>query len=230
MEPKKNPKYDVHRQRGTIFQISLVITLALVITAFQWSVPVEKEIVSDPVVLNTSSRFDDIILPTSFKTEEPPKPRDIKPRVLVATEFVPIQSEPINNNTSTPAVDQGEEIDNSTSFGSIELPIEDDTVIFCIVEKMPEPVGGFEGFYRGLSRNLKYPKRASRDEVAGKVYVSFIVNEKSELSDFKILKGIGYGCDEEAIRVISLSKWNAGRQRGRPVKVRMVQTINFQLN
>ncbi len=102
--------------------------------------------------------------------------------------------------------------------------------IFYVVEKMPEPVGGFEGFYKTLSKNMKYPKRANWDHVIGKVFISFVVNEKSELSDFKVLKGIGSGCDEEAIRVIALSKWNSGKQRGRPVKVRMVQTIDFQLN
>jgi len=231
MEPKKNPKYDVHRQRGTIFQISLVITLALVITAFQWRVPVEKEITPDPIVLNMSSRFDDIILPTSFKSEEPSKPREIKPRRVVATEFVPTQSESTIDNTPPPSVDQGELIDNSVAFGSIDLTPEiSSDSIFVIVEKMPEPVNGYEGFYSGLSKNLKYPKRASHNEVTGKVYVSFVVNEKSELSEFKVLKGIGHGCDEEAIRVISLSKWNAGKQRGRPVKVRMIQTINFRLN
>jgi len=95
---------------------------------------------------------------------------------------------------------------------------------------MPEPVGGYEGFYKTLSKNIKYPKRASIDEITGKVFVSFVVNEKSELSDLKVVKGIGSGCDEEAIRVIGLTKWKAGKQRGKPVKVRMMQTINFRIN
>jgi protein TonB len=232
MEPKKNPKYDVHAQRGTIFQISLTITLALVIMAFQWRVPIEKELILPPLTTLANNSFDELIPTTSFKTEEPPKARELKPtRPIAPTEFIVASMSSIESEPSTPVIDQGETLDNSLSYGAIDLApeISGDSV-FVIVEKMPEPIGGYKGFYEGLSVNMKYPKRASRDGVAGKVYISFVVNEKSELSDFKVLKGIGYGCDEEAIRVIALSKWNAGKQRGKPVKVRMVQTINFRLN
>lgn len=232
MEPKKNPKYDVHRQRGTIFKISLVVTLALVITAFKWSVPIEQETGSDIPLPLANNLFDDVIPSTSIRSEVAPKAREIKPRKQNSTEFVEVANNQLLNIASpAPSIDQGEPFDNSIPMGPIEIPEEiNETDIFDFVEKMPEPVGGYEGFYKMLSKNIKYPKRASRDNVTGKVFVCFVVNERSELSDFKILKGIGYGCDEEAIRVIALSKWNAGKQRGRPVKVRMVQTINFQLN
>lgn len=232
MEPKKNPKYDVHSQRGTIFQISLAITLALVIMAFQWRVPVEKKETPGSVTLVSHKFIEDVIPSTSIKAEEPPKARELKPtKPITPTEFIIASMPSVDNEPSTTTIDQGEPIDNSLPFGAIDLtPEVSSDSVFIIVEKMPEPIGGYEGFYNGLSKNLKYPRRASQDEVTGKVFVSFVVNEKSELSEFKVLKGIGHGCDEEAIRVIGLSKWNAGKQRGRPVKVRMVQTINFRLN
>ena len=116
------------------------------------------------------------------------------------------------------------------NFGAIEIPeetIKPDT--FRVVEKMPEPVGGWSAFYNTLSKNIKYPRLAARERVGGKVFVEFTVNNKGELSHFKIIKGIGYGCDEEAKRVIALTKWNPGKQRGQPVNVKMVQPITFAL-
>jgi len=114
-------------------------------------------------------------------------------------------------------------------LSSIELPEEETAKVFVIVEKMPEPVGGLETFFKTLRNHMKYPRKAERAGVAGKVFVSFIVNEKGELQDFSIVKGIGFGCDEEAIRVIALTNWNPGKQRGRPVKVRMIQPVNFSI-
>ena len=125
-------------------------------------------------------------------------------------------------------IDQGQV--ELIDFQGVELPAEiaaPDT--FRVVEKMPEPVGGWASFYKTLTKNFKYPKQAQRVRANGKVFVEFTVNDKGELSHFKIIKGIGYGCDEEAKRVIALTKWTAGKQRGRPVNVKMVQPIVFDM-
>ncbi len=117
MEPKKNPKYDVHRQRGTIFQISLAITLALVITAFKWSVPIEKEAIADSGPAMTYSPIEDFIPSTTIKSDEPPKARELKPEKQIPIEFVPIKDELIvSSDPSTPTIDQGKPIDNSSPF------------------------------------------------------------------------------------------------------------------
>ncbi len=229
MEPKKNPKYDVHRYRSTIFQISLAITLMLMITAFQWTTKVKKNPNPKPEPPISYNPYEDYIPEIRSKNDDAPKPEKIKPPKPIVPEFVPVEDEQENDNA--PAIDQGKEIDASTPIGNYEIPIEKvKDSIFFIVEKMPEPIGGYERFYNTLSKNIKYPRRAKSEQIIGKVFVSFVVNEKSELSDFKVVKGIGSGCDEEAIRVIGLTKWEAGKQRGQPVKVRMMQTINFKIN
>ena len=64
----------------------------------------------------------------------------------------------------------------------------------------------------------------------GNVFVEFIVNKNGEPSDLKIIRGIGSGCDEEALRVLSLTKWEPGKQRGKPVRVKMVIQLNFKLD
>lgn len=75
-----------------------------------------------------------------------------------------------------------------------------------------------------------YPHRAQRMGIEGWVFVEFVVERDGSLTDIKVVKGIGGGCDDEAIRVISQApKWNAGKQRGRSVRVRMVMPIMFKL-
>ncbi len=112
---------------------------------------------------------------------------------------------------------------------SAEIPVEKVVEVWTFVEKMPEPIGGWQTFFKTLIKNIKYPRSASRTNISGKVFVGFIINENGEPQDISIIKGIGYGCDEEAMRVIALTKWNPGKQRGIPVKVRMVQPVNFCL-
>lgn len=102
-------------------------------------------------------------------------------------------------------------------------------IVFTQVEQMPAfKKGSFEEF---AARNLEYPKDALERKISGKVYISFVVDENGKVLDAKVLKGVGYGCDEEALDLIhdSSGKWNAGVQGGQKVKVRMVQPIAFSL-
>jgi TonB family protein len=102
--------------------------------------------------------------------------------------------------------------------------------VFTVVEEQPMPVGGYDQYYRKIAREIKYPVEARRAGIEGKVYVQFIVNEDGSLSDIEVIKGIGGGCDEEAVEAIGLSdKWEAGKQRGQNVRVRMVLPISFKL-
>ncbi|HOX82722.1 MAG TPA: TonB family protein [Chryseolinea sp.] len=99
------------------------------------------------------------------------------------------------------------------------------------IEKMAEPMGGLTLFYKSIGSSLTYPKKAKKDRVQGMVFVEFLVNKDGSLSDFKIIKGIGSGCDDEAIntlREIDI-KWNPGYQRGKPVRTRFVLPVGFKL-
>lgn len=95
------------------------------------------------------------------------------------------------------------------------------------VEQMPE----FNGdLYEYLGEEINYPPVALQNNVQGKVLVSFVVDKDGKVKDATVLKGIGFGCDEEAIRVIkSMPDWNAGMQNKRKVSVRMIIPIMFQV-
>lgn len=102
---------------------------------------------------------------------------------------------------------------------------------WIVVEKQPEFPGGLKAFYKYIGKKLKYPKQARRMGVQGTVYIQFVVDKDGSLSEIKVLKGIGAGCNEEALRVLKNSpKWEAGRQRGRAVRVKMSIPIKFLLN
>ncbi|MFC0516636.1 TonB family protein [Mucilaginibacter angelicae] len=102
--------------------------------------------------------------------------------------------------------------------------------VFTSVEHMPEFAGGVEAFSKFLWANVKYPKIAREKNIQGRVISVFIVEKDGTLSDIKIVKGIGYGCDDEALRVLKLSPaWNPGTQNGRPVRVKYAVPISFTL-
>lgn len=102
---------------------------------------------------------------------------------------------------------------------------------FNTVEKMPEPYGGAAAWNKFLGRNLKYPDMAVDGHIQGKVWVSFIVEKDGHLSNIVVERGLGYGTNEEAIRVLKMSAaWKPGIQNGQPVRVRYTLPINFQIN
>ncbi len=103
--------------------------------------------------------------------------------------------------------------------------------VFMVVEEQPEYEGGMSAFYQYIAGEIKYPQQARQKGVEGKVFVQFVVEKDGTLSDVQAIKGIGAGCDDEAVRVVqNASSFKPGKQRGKPVRVRMVMPITFKLN
>ena len=100
----------------------------------------------------------------------------------------------------------------------------------CIVETLPSFPGGERKLFEFIGKNVVYPKEAIDAGVEGQVFVEFFVEKDGSITVGKVLKGIGYGCDEEALRVIGLMpKWEPGSQRGKRVRVRHTLPITFKL-
>jgi protein TonB len=99
-----------------------------------------------------------------------------------------------------------------------------------VVEESASPKGGYPAFYKFVGEKIKYPAQARRMGVEGKVFVEFVVNRDGSIVDVKAIKGIGAGCDEEAVRIVqSAPAWTPGKQRGKPVRQKMVIPITFKL-
>jgi protein TonB len=109
---------------------------------------------------------------------------------------------------------------------SVEEEEEEEPEIFIVVEQPPVLVGTLADYMK----QVKYPEMARKAEIEGRVTVEYVVDEQGNVTDPVVLRGIGAGCDQEALRVVSLMKFEPGRQRGRPVKVRMATGVNFRLS
>lgn len=121
-------------------------------------------------------------------------------------------------------------LSTTENFHRLADLIKDVNEIFDIVEDQPAPVGGMSEFYKYIGNNMKYPNQARRLGIEGRVFIQFIVDKEGNLTNVKAVKGIGAGCNEEAVRVIeNATKWVPGKQRGKTVNVRMILPITFKL-
>ena len=100
-----------------------------------------------------------------------------------------------------------------------------DQQVFVVVEKMPKLIGGLAG----LQKKITYPELARKAGIEGRVYIEFIVNKHGNVVDPKVVRGIGGGCDQEALKVVKKAHFTPGMQRGRPVNVRYSLPIVFKL-
>ena len=111
------------------------------------------------------------------------------------------------------------------TLNSQQRSFKDEHGIYLACEKMPEIAGGL----KTIASMLEYPPKAKKEKVQGMVYVQFIVNEEGKVSSKKVIRSLRAGCDEEALRVISLLKIKPGYDKGKPVKVKMTLPFRFKL-
>jgi TonB family protein len=120
---------------------------------------------------------------------------------------------------------------DGANFGYLSEKTKTEGDLFTVVERQPEFEGGIKGFHRYVANEIKYPLQARQAGVEGRVDVQFVVEKDGSLSDVKAIKGIGAGCDSEAVRVLqNAPPFKPGSQNGKPVRVRMVVPITFKLN
>ncbi len=101
---------------------------------------------------------------------------------------------------------------------------------YVVVEKMPEFVGGMDALMRYLRSHLRYPNAALREQAEGRVFVSFVVQADGTIADITVPKGLGFGLDEEAQRVVrQMPAWTPGRQSNHAVPVRFTLPITFKI-
>ncbi|MDI3544687.1 MAG: periplasmic protein TonB [Rikenellaceae bacterium] len=107
---------------------------------------------------------------------------------------------------------------------------QDNEPIFLMPEEPAQYPGGDEALLKFIRKNIKYPKQAIKDKISGTVYVQFIVEKDGSISDVKVVRGIGGGCDEEAVRVITkMPNWIPAKQKGMPVRSFYVIPMEFVL-
>ena len=223
MELKKSPQADLNRKTGLFLNIGLVISLSLAISAFEWKFYDDGSLVD---LGQVDDDFDDMVDIPPTEQPPPPPPKIQQPEIIEVPDEEEIEEEI--------EIDLDVEVTEETVIEAVvfeEAPEEEVAdEIFTVVEQQPTPDGGMAAFYKYVSKNLKYPAQARRMGIEGKVFVQFIVDKDGSITSVQSVKGIGAGCDQEAARVIrGAPKWKPGKQRGRPVKVRMILPITFKL-
>jgi periplasmic protein TonB len=112
---------------------------------------------------------------------------------------------------------------------TIPTTTEADSIIFEFSEMMPEFNADDDGLQAFIAKNIVYPDSAQKKGIQGTVFAQFIVEKDGSVSNLRIAKGIGYGCDEEVIRVMKKATFKPGTQKGKPVRVRMGMPVKFKL-
>lgn len=224
MEEKKNPEVDLSRKSGLFMNIGFTVSLILVIVAFEWRTYDDSGLVD---LGQVNDDFEDIMEIPPTEQPPPPPPKIQQPEIIEVPDEEEIEEDI--------EVELDVEVTEETVIEDIvfeEAP-EEEAVdeVFTIVEDQPEFPGGMAAFYKYVGDNMDYPSQARRMGIEGRVYVQFVVDKDGTVTEVKAVKGIGAGCDEEAERVLrEAPKFKPGKQRGRPVKVRMVLPIIFKLS
>lgn len=215
MALKKTDKADLKSRYPVLTEIGLIASLVLLIVAFkvqynpdgEFIIQEEQQIVVEMEEIEQTQQI-----------EKPPPP----PRPPVPIEV------PNDEILEDDIIDIDAEIDFDEPVVLPPPPPAAENLepeIFVVVENMPELIGGIGG----LQKRVTYPEIAKKAGVEGTVFLQFIVDEEGNVVDPIVMRGIGAGCDEAALKAIRTAKFKAGRQRGKPVKVKFSLPVRFRL-
>jgi protein TonB len=224
MEAKKKSDKQLAPKRSLFLSTGLCLSLFIVFSAFQI-----KTKATAPTILADFSleEYPFIIEIEHPRFEEPQPPIQQPPEVITIIDdpldYIEVDEPTIEIPTKEPTVEVLTFVEPPEEMAS--EPEE-----FIIVEELASFPGGMEYWNKYLRKNLRYPRQAQRMGIEGKVQLSFYVDVAGNISDIQVTRGIGGGCDKEAIRVLKNSpNWKPGLQRGNPVKSPMSIFIKFRL-
>jgi protein TonB len=239
--------YTTNINRALLIGVSCFLLMLL--TNFLFARERDKNLDKEGVVINVQ-KLPDEEQPIIEKPKEPEPPKEVEQKKTVQYTDIQIVENTEHENPPPPQSEidisiistidkEGGISDEIGETPPIEAPpavtkvleIEEDNTTFITVEVQPSFMGGNSEMYKFLGKNLKYPTAAQRANIQGKVFLSFIVEKDGSITDIETMKGIGFGCDEEAMRVVKLMpKWIAGKQNGRNVRVKFTIPVFFKLD
>ena len=225
MEAKKTPKADLESKRTVFVQIGLIVALAAMLVAFEWK---SYDVQQTDLGARQVEKVEDEMIEITNQNKPPPPPAPPPQTTLIN-----IVNNDVEIETDIEIDAEATELTEIPEYTPVAAAEEEEVVeaeIFTVVEESPSFPGGDEARIRFLTENIKYPQIARESSIQGTVYVTFVVEKNGSVTDVRVLRGIGGGCDEEAVRVIkAMPKWNPGKQRGKPVRVQFNMPIKFTL-
>lgn len=213
-----NRKKDLKNGYLLRLELGIILSLLIFISAFKLNLQPSSEGITYEVDRQEEVFMEEIIQTKQIETPPPP------PRPPVPVEV------PNDEIIEDAVIDLDAELDLNEI--AIELPPppliekeEEEQEIFVVVEQMPELIGGLAS----IQNKIKYPEMALKAGIEGRVVVQFVIDEKGNVRNPVVVRGIGGGCDEEAVKAVSQAKFIPGRQRGRPVLVQYSIPVTFKL-
>nr|WP_319401176.1 energy transducer TonB [uncultured Carboxylicivirga sp.] len=226
MEIKKSKKADLERKRAMFFQIGLIVTLGLVLVAFEWTSSekaigdkgwVEEEVVEEEVAPITRQE--------EVKPPPPPPPPQMSDVIEIVDNDVELDEELVIEDTD---VDEDYEVDLSQL--DTEEEESGDPLPFFVLEDKPVFPGGEKALLKYLSTHVKYPVICQENGIQGTVSVSFVISETGKVTNVVATRAPDANLEREAIKVVaSMPDWKPGKQRGRAVKVAYTVPVRFRL-
>ena len=199
-------------------EIGFVLSLLIFISAAKINIKASDS--GDLLVADRQEEvFVEEIVQTKQEVKAPPPPRPVIPVEVPNDEILEDE-----------VIDLDAELDMDAAMMELPPPpprmIEEEEEIFVVVEQMPELVGGLAAVHK----HITYPEMARKAGIEGRVVVQFIIDKEGNVLDPVVVRGIGGGCDEEAINAVKQIKFVPGRQRGKPVSVRYSLPVSFKLS
>ena len=235
MEPKKNPKKDMNRNRGLYFVSGLALILLLTYVALEWKFYEKKNYVSDS--MNHGQELVEEIPPiVEIKLPEPPKPSVAPPIIEIVDDDTDIVDTPITSTETNQdmAVLEVEEIIYEEVEEDIPVPINAVEIkpVFPGCEDDSDKLACFNRMIlKHVRKTFRYPEIAQEMGIQGKVHMNFVIQKDGSIGEIKILRSPDDNLGKEANRIISrLPKMEPGKQAGKPVKVPFSIPITFKLN
>ncbi|MBN2729055.1 MAG: energy transducer TonB [Bacteroidales bacterium] len=225
MNAKKDKRKNLERYKSLFFQSGLIVSLAVVLFAFEWKsfdsgnhvfVSTDFVLIEDelPPVVQEKKQEKKLERADVKAVEDDQKDvKDVDINVeddqkKEAKKYIPVKKDPID-----------------------DPDIGDDKIVYRVVEDMPLFPGGDDAMFSYLAHNIQYPMAAKETGIQGTVHLTFVIETDGSISNVGLLRGIGGGCDEEAMRVVrNMPRWTPGNQQGRPVRVQFTLPVKFVLH
>lgn len=223
MKLKKSKNANLERRRGVFFRFGLLISLSVVLLAFEWSV---SDATIDNFSSTTNMEIEEEMAELTARKEEPPPP---KPEMQKVPDEIKVVDNKVIIDDPIPIFD----ITDTSDIPIVDLtPI--DTLIevipFAVVENKPTFKGGDKALLEFLMKETKYPEMAVEGGISGIVYIEFVIDTDGKVIDVALMRGKHKLIDDEALRVVKkMPAWNPGSQRGKPVRVPYVVPVKFVL-
>lgn len=224
MEIKKSEKANLEHLKSTFFLIGLVVTLSIIWLGFEYKT--YDKIVNEFANQMALEDEEDIVLQTQRNEPPPPPPPQQQTTVI---EIVEDDVEVDLDLDFSTEMDENADIEDAPIRQAEEEETKEDE-IFVFVEEQAGFPGGEEKRMQFLRDNIKYPEMAKESGTQGTVYLKFVIEKDGSITNVQVVRGIGAGCDEEAVKVAkSMPRWQPAKQRGRPVRVWFNMPIKFTL-